>query len=55
MRSLWTGPVSEADAALILGHEHGAETFGTYGRTTSLKRLAAIMAKLEYPGLVLPE
>jgi integrase len=47
--------VSEADVAAILGHEHGAETFGTYGRTTSLKRLAGIMARLEYPGLDLPK
>jgi integrase len=45
--------VSEADVAAILGHEHGTETFGTYGKTVSLKRLAGIIAKLDYPGLKL--
>jgi hypothetical protein len=43
----------EADVAAILGHEHGAETFGTYGKAVSLTRLAAIVAKIKYPGLKL--
>jgi hypothetical protein len=43
--------VQEADVAAILGHEGGSLTFGTYGKTVSSKRLAAIMAKLDYPGL----
>jgi integrase len=45
--------VQEADVAAIVGHEHGTMTFGTYGKTVSLKRLAAIVAKIKYPGLKL--
>jgi hypothetical protein len=33
---------SPGPSAPILGHEHDAGTFGRYGKTVSLKRLAAI-------------
>jgi integrase len=47
--------VQEADVAAVLGQEHGELAFGTYGKTVSLKRLATIVAKLDYPGLRLPK
>jgi integrase len=45
--------VQEADVAAILGHEHCAETFGTYGKAVSLTRLAKIVSKIQYDGLKL--
>jgi hypothetical protein len=46
--------VPEADIAALLGHARGL-TMGTYAGPLGLKRLAAIVGKIEYPGLRLPK
>lgn len=46
--------VPQSEVAQIVGHEKGF-TFGKYGAGVSLKRMARIVAMIDYPGLVLPE
>jgi hypothetical protein len=47
-------PVSQTDAARILGHTIPGMTFGVYSTGPGLKRLAGVVEAIEYPGLRLP-
>jgi hypothetical protein len=40
---------------LRLGHTIDEETFGTYSTGPGLKRLAAVVEEIAYPGLKLPQ
>jgi integrase len=45
--------VSKTDAARVLGHTIEGETFGVYSSGPGLKRLAAVVEEIAYPGLKL--
>jgi integrase len=54
--SLDAAKVFQTDTARILGHKIAGESYGTYSKEgPGLKRLAAIVEEIDYPGLVIPE
>jgi integrase len=53
--SLDAAEVSQTDAARVLGHTIPQETFRTYSTGPGLKRLAAVIEEINYPGLNIPE
>jgi integrase len=46
--------VSQTDAARVLGHTIPGMSYGVYSSGPGLKRLAAVVEAIEYPGLKLP-
>jgi integrase len=44
--------VRQTDAARLLGHHIAGETFGTYS-SAALKKIAAVVEEIAYPGLIL--
>jgi integrase len=52
---LETAAVSQTDAARVLGHKIAQESYGTYSTGPGLKRLAAVIEEINYPGLNIPE
>jgi len=45
--------VSQTDAARVLGHAIAGMSYGTYSSGPGLKRLAAVVEEITYPGLTL--
>jgi integrase len=45
--------VSQTDAARVLGHTIPGMSYGTYSTGPGLKRLAAVIEEINYPGLVI--
>jgi hypothetical protein len=46
--------VSHTDTARVLGHAVKGMSFGVYSSGPGLKRLAAVVEEIEYPGLKIP-
>jgi integrase len=46
--------VSDTDTARVLGHAVKGMSFGVYSSGPGLKRLAAVVEEIEYPGLKIP-
>jgi integrase len=46
--------VPQTDAARVLGHTIPGMTYGTYSTGPGLKRLAAVVEDITYPGLKIP-
>jgi integrase len=49
-----TAAVSQTDAARVLGHTIPGMSFGIYSTGPGLKRLAAVVEEITYPGLKIP-
>jgi hypothetical protein len=51
--ALEAAAVSQTDAARVLGHTIAGMSYGVYSSGPGLKRLAAVVEAIEYPGLKL--
>jgi integrase len=49
--ALEAAAVSQTDAARVLGHKIAGMSYGTYSSGPGLKRLAAVVEEIAYPGL----
>jgi integrase len=52
--ALEAAAVSQTDAARVLGHTVAGMSYGVYSSGPGLKRLAAVVEEIAYPGLILP-